>query len=707
MSEHSARPEESLPLPVLLWIDAACQSFETAWKAARDGGTRPRIEDYLVVAPGAERGALLQKLLAVEQHYRRNERVSLDEYLGRLPEHAALLRRVFGPPGGAAGLSAGDDPLRTTPEFLPPPPMPPAPSITAVRGLPQVPGYEVRSELGRGGMGVVYLARQTRLKRLVALKMILASAYAGEQELARFRMDAEAGARLQHPHIVQVHEIGEHDDLPFFSLEFVDGGTLAAKLAGTPQPPNEAARLVETLARTMHFAHERGIIHRDLKPANVLLTADSVPKVTDFGLAKQLNAGAGQTHTGQVMGTPSYMAPEQAAGCVREIGPRTDVYSLGAILYEMLTGRPPFRAATPADTLIQVRQREPERPRSLRPAVPRDLETVCLKALAKAPAERYPSARDFAEDLACFLHRRPIRARPVGPWESCWRWGRRNPALASLSATAAGLLAAVLLLLLLRLGPEPGTEQASPEPGTVADASLQRVLGAGKLVIATHPPYPPMEFEKDGQLEGFDIDLGNALASQLGVCAKFKPINWDWQAVMAGLSDGEFDVVISGITITDDRKQQVVFVEYLSMPLAFVCRQGITVHTEAELAGKVVAVQRDTPGEKRVEDLKQKGLRIRDIKPYTTTPEVFKALQEERADVTIAHTRVARHATREFHLDIMDNILQELDPEQIGIALRKKDKALYDRLVEAVKETKQNPGWPSMVKKWFPEPQGR
>jgi WD40 repeat protein/tRNA A-37 threonylcarbamoyl transferase component Bud32 len=289
-------------------------------------------------------------------------------------------------------------------------------------------------------MGVVYKARQAKLNRLVALKMILSGAHAGSAERQRFLAEAEAVARLQHANIVQIHEVGEADGHPFFSLEFCPGGSLAAELEGTPLPPLEAAGLVETLARAMHAAHGAGVVHRDLKPANVLLGADGTPKVTDFGLAKKLDDTAGQTASGTIMGTPSYMAPEQAGGRLKEVGPATDVYALGAVLYELLTGRPPFRAATPLDTVLQVISEEPVPPGRLNPKVPRDLETVCLKCLQKEPARRYASAEALADDLRRFLEERPITARPVGAWERAWRWCRRNPWLAGLAASVAALL---------------------------------------------------------------------------------------------------------------------------------------------------------------------------------------------------------------------------------------------------------------------------
>jgi WD40 repeat protein/tRNA A-37 threonylcarbamoyl transferase component Bud32 len=303
------------------------------------------------------------------------------------------------------------------------------------------PGYELLEELGRGGMGVVYKARQVKADRLVALKMILAGAHASPVELARFRTEAEAVARLQHPNIVQVHDVGEHGDLPFFSLELCPGGSLARKLAGTPLPPVDAARLVGALARAIQAAHLKGVIHRDLKPANVLLAEDGSPKITDFGLARKLDE-AGQTNTGAVMGTPSYMAPEQAAGRGKEVGPAADIYALGAVLYECLTGRPPFRAATALDTIQQVVADEPVAPRVLSPRVPRDLETICLKCLRKEPAKRYASAADLADDLERFLDGVPVRARRAGAAERAWKWCRRRPAAAALLATLLAAAAA-------------------------------------------------------------------------------------------------------------------------------------------------------------------------------------------------------------------------------------------------------------------------
>jgi serine/threonine protein kinase len=426
-------------------VEALCNRFEAAWKA----GPRPQIEVYLreVVEPALS--VLFVELVQLDLAYRRlaGETPVAADYLPRFPGHARLIEALF--QVSAEPVSLPEQPItdevRATGEFVSGPWVDPAalsPALpygpgrlplaptgfasgpASVGEAPAVPGYEVLGELGRGGMGVVYKARQVKLNRVVALKMILAGAHAGEAELTRFHAEARAIARLQHPHIVQIYDIGEHQGLPYFCLEFMGGGSLRSMLQGGRQPAEAAAELVESLARAMHYAHGQGVVHRDLKPANVLLAADGIVKITDFGLAKRLDE-PGLTASDVVMGTPSYMAPEQASGRSKEVGPPADVYALGAILYECLTGRPPFRAATVMDTIRQVLTEEPVPPRLLCNDLSPDLDTICLKCLAKEPAERYASAEELAEDLRRFRGGEPLSASPIGEKEWVTRWSRR------------------------------------------------------------------------------------------------------------------------------------------------------------------------------------------------------------------------------------------------------------------------------------------
>lgn len=304
-------------------------------------------------------------------------------------------------------------------------------------GFRRIGEYLLLDELGRGGMGVVYRARQTRLNRFVALKLIRTGELANEEEIARFRAEAEAAAHLDHPNIVPVYEVGEHAGQHYFSMKLVEGGSLTGQ-SQTPkaprqQPHERAARLVATVARAIHYAHQRGILHRDLKPGNILMDAEGQPHVTDFGLAKRIETDSSVTLPGAVLGTPGYIAPEQAAGA-KVLTTSVDVYSLGAVLYELLTGRPPFAGATVLDTLQQVRTQAAKSPRALNPRVDRDLETICLKCLEKNPTRRYGSAEALAEDLECRIARKPIQARPITAPERVWKWAQRRPTVASLVA---------------------------------------------------------------------------------------------------------------------------------------------------------------------------------------------------------------------------------------------------------------------------------
>jgi tetratricopeptide (TPR) repeat protein/predicted Ser/Thr protein kinase len=306
--------------------------------------------------------------------------------------------------------------------------------------LPRISGYDVEGLLGRGGMGVVYKARQLRLNRFVALKMLITGAYAGPQERARFQREAEAVASLHHANIVSVYDVGEHDGWPYFTMELVEGGSLSQALAGTPKPARVAASLLVTLAEAMQAAHQGGIVHRDLTPANILLTGDGTPKIADFGLARHFDGRSAVTSSGARMGTPSYMAPEQVTGKPGTLGPAADIYSLGAVLYEMLTGRPPFRGETASETERQVITDEPVPPARLNPKVPRDLETICLKCLHKDPARRFADAGELADDLRRFMEGRAIRARRISRVELAWRWCRRNPAEAAMAVTIVVLV---------------------------------------------------------------------------------------------------------------------------------------------------------------------------------------------------------------------------------------------------------------------------
>jgi tRNA A-37 threonylcarbamoyl transferase component Bud32 len=334
-----------------------------------------------------------------------------------------------------------------------PPASPASPSVSSTSASGEVsvsqpihlPGYEILGEIARGGMGVVYKARQVGLGRIVALKMILAGQLAGEADVERFLLEARTAAGLQHPNIVAIHEVGQHEGQYYFSMDFVEGQTLADLVRDHPLPQEQAVRYVEAVARAIDFAHKHGVLHRDLKPGNVLIDSLDQPRVTDFGLARRTDADTRLTATGAVVGTPSYMPPEQASGNRGEVGPASDVYALGAVLYELVTGRPPFRAATALDTLLQVLEAEPAPPRLLNPGVGHDLETVILKCLAKEPARRYASARELADDLQAILDGRPVKARRPGLPERTARWVKTHRRSITLAGVAAGIAVALVV----------------------------------------------------------------------------------------------------------------------------------------------------------------------------------------------------------------------------------------------------------------------
>jgi WD40 repeat protein/predicted Ser/Thr protein kinase len=398
-------------------IQQICDEFEEAWKA----GQHPKLESFLRLAKGRLQEVLLLQLVPLELEYRwrAGEVPRAAEYELRFPSLAKVDEQIAAARREAFGLNGSD-------QLLP----------------ERIGEYRLLRLIGRGGMGVVYEALHERLDRRVALKLLGRMSLADSIARERFRREAEATAKLEHPNIVQVFEVGEHQGQPFLALEYVPGPSLADQWKQARQSPREGAELVEQLARAIHYAHEQGIVHRDLKPANVLISPDR-PKITDFGLAQHLEE-TGLTITGEIVGTPDYMAPEQTLGkcSQRTIGKAADIYALGAILYTALTGRPPFQGATPLDALELVRMQEPILPSRIASAVPRDLETICLKCLEKDPLRRYPSADALADDLRRFMNGESVLARRAGQVERLRRWCRRNP------VTAVGSVLGLVVLLL-------------------------------------------------------------------------------------------------------------------------------------------------------------------------------------------------------------------------------------------------------------------
>jgi hypothetical protein len=453
---------------MLARVDEVCRRFEAAWKAhlaEPAGAPRPRLEYYVGQLPESDQVPLGCELRAVD---------------------AAYARRLAG-------------------ETLPPDTGPGADAIMRVRYFGD---YELLERIASGGFGIVYKARQVTLNRLVALKMIADGRLATPELVQRFRLEAEAAAGLEHEGIVPVYEVGAHDGQHYFSMKLIEGGSLTAHVERFVRDPRAAAALMVQVARAVHHAHQRGVLHRDLKPGNILLDAKGQPHVTDFGLAKLLEAGRRattegkpETISGAVLGTPGYMAPEQARG-LKGVTTAADVYGLGAVLYELLTGRPPFRSDAPLDALVQVVEREPERPRSLDPCIDRDLETVCLKCLEKEPGRRYGTAEAVAEELERWLDGRPILARPAGRVERMWRWCRRNPAVAALTA-------AVVLSLVT---------------GTVL-STVFAMRAADKAELAEK-----RESEKDAALRRTEEALADGLLRPQGIAGEGVNV-FEWQAL--------------------------------------------------------------------------------------------------------------------------------------------------------------------------------
>ena len=454
---------------------------------------------------------------------------ALQEHLGAMEKMNLVLDAKRLPPDGLAG---------NTEALLGPQP---APYSVGSDDWPVIPQYEMLAELGRGGMGVVFKARQVALGRIVAIKAILPHGPI-RQEQRRFLREAQAMALLQHPNIVQIHEILQQGERPFLVMEYVEGQNLSASLDGKPLPARKAAELAAVLARAVHAAHERGIIHRDLKPTNILVAADGTPKICDFGLARHFENAADCTQSSQIAGTPSYMAPEQVLGTSAAQGPAVDVHALGAVLYESLTGRPAFLADNPLDTMQLVAKQQPVPPRQWQPKTPRDLETICLKCLAKEPHRRYASALALAEDLERYLAGDAIHARPVGRIERSWRWCRAHPSAAALIVVAALAVLVVLTVVLVynrRLSQELNRTEAANQQIVASREKLHytltqkvadrldgdlRELAAVPLTMATLLENRPDWDEAHVRSASREMLRKNPLI--FGLCVAFEPYQW-------------------------------------------------------------------------------------------------------------------------------------------------------------------------------------
>jgi WD40 repeat protein/serine/threonine protein kinase len=515
--------------------DRQVNEIITAYLQAVDAGQTPDRQEWLRQYP--EFAAELQAFLA---DYERVDRMA-EPLRPAAPSERAV-------PGDAATMDSARPPAAGT--------------GTTIRYFGD---YELLEEIGRGGMGVVYKARQVSLNRVVALKMILAGQLATESDVKRFHTEAEAAAQLDHPGIVPIFEVGQHEGQHYFSMGYVEGQSLAAKVAEGPLAPRAAAALVRSVAEAVQYAHQKGVIHRDLKPSNIMLAEEgeerraesrkqeqtdspdsrgfppsalrSRPRITDFGLAKRVAADAGPTTTGQILGTPSYMPPEQAAGKRDEVGPASDVYGLGAVLYTLVTGRPPFQSANPLDTLRQVREAEPAAPRLLNPGIDRDLETIILKCLAKEPAGRYATAQELADDLARFLGGQPIHARPVGRGQRLWRWCRRNPVVASLTAAVVislmlGTGIATYFALEARREAAHAREKEGLAEAKAREAEDNLALARSRLYISDMRL--TQRAWQEGQFERFDELLDEQRPEQTGG-TDYRGFEWYyWQRVRHG-----------------------------------------------------------------------------------------------------------------------------------------------------------------------------
>ncbi|MEO1994476.1 MAG: serine/threonine-protein kinase, partial [Planctomycetaceae bacterium] len=513
--EHVPEPERADTTEELVCIEmeflwkqsvSASQGEDTSDADSSDteSSAPTSLEDYLKRFPQLDTPQRMERLVSEEIACRLQIHAAIDpdNYRQRFPDLIAdnswVQQRVdaiqrLGTSGRRSSSERTVTPWQTA-------------DADAAPGLRNFGDYKLLQEIARGGMGVVYKARQTKLNRVVALKMILSGQLASQADVQRFYVEAEAAASLDHPGIVPIYEIGEHDEQHFFSMGFIDGDSLESQVKNGPLPPREAAVVTQRVSEAIAYAHARSVIHRDLKPANILIDSGGEPKVTDFGLAKKTDSDSGLTGTGQILGTPGYMPPEQASGETDTIGPAADIYSLGAILYALLTGRPPFQLATAIDTLVAVLEQEPVAPRQLNPALDADLETICLKCLQKDIKRRYATADELVAELGRYLNGEPIHARPIGRAERTWRWCKRKPALAGLSALAG--------LMLLTLG--IGGPLVAYQFKTALSAQLQaererRVVQARALRQAT--PQAAATILKELDLQSGDVQ--EALRRQL------------------------------------------------------------------------------------------------------------------------------------------------------------------------------------------------
>ena len=555
MKDDRDSNSDSLPLPALERIERVCLGFEAAWKEGRN----PQIEDYLGAAKGAERSGLLRELLLLDLDYRdRSDAPPTEgEYQDRFPQDSQLVGEVF---ERLSTSAAADEthPSSSTSVFHPP-------------TLPWSFGdYELLEVLGEGGMGVVYRARQHMPDRIVALKIIrperLSSVLPEQREkaLKRFRAEAQATAQLEHDHIVSVYNVGEMDGQPFFSMRYVDGRGLDSVLRDSPLAGRDAARLLEPVARALHYAHQRDIIHRDIKPRNILVDGQEKPYVADFGLAKSFAAAQDLTQTAEAIGTPAYMSPEQAIGSA-EIDRRTDVYSLGATLYELLTGRPPFRAATPAETQRQVIENEPVPPRQLNPAVDRDLETICLKCLEKDPRSRFATAQDLADELTRFLECLPIRARPIARPQRLWRWCRRHPLDAALLiAVAVTLLAGIVVSSYFAVDAWRNKQIAGKRADAAVSAEKEqerlRQVAEGERDRAVRTAYTAdIRFIDQALNQGLHGRVETLLSSHIPQGDQDDPRDWAWYWLLGRsrsrtVEVGHYGLEIRQLRISPDRR---------------------------------------------------------------------------------------------------------------------------------------------------------